>query len=117
MQRYRLPLWVSHQDVYLGSKAFSQVDFANSVVQWAVFNSILLGIVGNAFATFLFYVLVQKESGLFASLVTYGIPFVALFWGFMNGEIISITTLVCLAIILTGVYLANRPASKIERNK
>ncbi len=94
-----------------------QADFANSEVQWAVFNCILLGIVGSAFATFLFYVLVQKVNGLFASLVTYGIPFVALFRGFMDGEIISITTLVCLAIILTGVYLANRPVREIEKNK
>ncbi|MGZ8558642.1 MAG: DMT family transporter [Chitinophagaceae bacterium] len=101
----------------LWQQGFLKIDFANSVVQWAVFNSILLGIVGSAFATFLFYVLVQKASGLFASLVTYGIPFVALFWGVIDGEIISITTLACLAIILTGVYLANRPDEKIEKNK
>ena len=99
----------------LWQQGFLKIDFADSVVQWAVFNSILLGIVGSAFATFLFYVLVQKASGLFASLVTYGIPFVALFWGFIDGEIISITTLVCLAIILIGVYLANLPERKLKK--
>ena len=99
----------------LWQQGFLKIDFADNVVQWAVFNSILLGIVGSAFATFLFYVLVQKASGLFASLVTYGIPFVALFWGFMDGEIISITTLVCLAIILIGVYLANLPERKLKK--
>jgi len=100
----------------LWQQGFFQIDFTDNEVQWAVFNSILLGLVGSAFATFLFYVLVQKSSGLFASLVTYGIPFVALFWGFMDGESISLIALVCLAIILIGVYLANRPERKIEEN-
>ncbi len=101
----------------LWQQGFFQVDFTDSIVQWAVFNSVLLGIVGSAFATFLFYILVQKASGLFASLVTYGIPFVALFWGFIDGESISLMALVCLAIILIGVYLANRPETKIEEDK
>ena len=96
----------------LWQQGFFQVDFADTGVQWAVFNCVLLGIVGSAFATILFYILVQKASGLFASLVTYGIPFVALFWGFMNGEIISLSVVVCLSIILLGVYLANRPDKK-----
>ena len=96
----------------LWQQGFFQVDFADTKVQWAVFNCVLLGIVGSAIATILFYILVQKASGLFASLVTYGIPFVALFWGFMNGEAISLSVLLCLAIILLGVYLANGPDKK-----
>jgi drug/metabolite transporter (DMT)-like permease len=96
----------------LWQQGFLQVDFADSRVQWAVFNCVLLGIVGSAFATILFYILVQKAGGLFASLVTYGIPFVALFWGFMNGEAISLSVIICLSIILLGVYLANRPDKK-----
>ncbi len=96
----------------LWQQGFLQVDFADTRVQWAVFNCVLLGIVGSAFATILFYILVQKASGLFASLVTYGIPFVALFWGFMNGEVISLPVIICLSIILLGVYLANRPDKK-----
>lgn len=96
----------------LWQQGFLQVDFAETRVQWAVFNCVLLGIVGSAFATILFYILVQKASGLFASLVTYGIPFVALFWGFMSGEVISLSVMICLSIILLGVYLANRPDKK-----
>ena len=56
----------------------------------AVINSVLLGIAGTAIATALFYVLVKKAGGLFASLVTYGIPFVALAWGFIFGEKITL---------------------------
>lgn len=93
-------------------QGFFKLDFTDPTVQWAVFNSILLGLVASAFATVLFYILVQKASGLFASLVTYGIPFVALFWGFMDGESITIAGIVSLAIILLGVFLANRPDKK-----
>jgi len=91
---------------------FPEVDFTDFKVQWAVFNCVLLGIAGTAFATILFYILVQKASGLFASLVTYGIPFVALFWGFIDGETISLSAFLCLLVILVGVYLANRPDKK-----
>jgi drug/metabolite transporter (DMT)-like permease len=98
--------------VLLWQQGFLQVDFTETRVQWAVFNCVLLGIVASAFATILFYILVQKASGLFASLVTYGIPFVALFWGSLNGEVISLSVIICLSIILLGVYLANRPDKK-----
>jgi len=73
---------------------------------------LLLGIVGSALATVLFYLLVKKAGGLFASLVTYGIPFVALFWGIIDGEKTSWLEIICLGIILSGVYLANRPEKK-----
>ena len=96
----------------LWQQGFFQIDFGDAKVQWAVFNCLLLGIVGSALATILFYILVQKASGLFASLVTYGIPFVALFWGLMSGEAVSFSALLCLAVILFGVYLANRPDKK-----
>ena len=98
--------------IVLWQQGFFQIDFSDTTVQWAVFNTVLLGIVASAFATVLFYMLVQKASGLFASLVTYGIPFVALFWGFIDGEAITFTGLICLAIILLGVFLANRPEKK-----
>ena len=69
----------------------------------------MLGIAGSAIATALFYVLVKKAGGLFASLVTYGIPFIALTWGFIFGEQITLLQVSCLGIILIGVYLANMP--------
>jgi drug/metabolite transporter (DMT)-like permease len=73
----------------------------------------MLGFAGSAIGTAIFYVLVQRAGGLFASLVTYGIPFVALFWGVLDGERIGWITILSLLIILAGVFLANRP----EKNK
>lgn len=67
-----------------------------------------LGILGTALASILFYILVKKAGGLFASTVTYGIPFVAIGWGLIHAENIGFLHFVGLCIILTGVYLANR---------
>jgi drug/metabolite transporter (DMT)-like permease len=87
---------------------FLQLPFGDDATLLAVVNSVMLGIAGTAIATALFYVLVKKAGGLFASLVTYGIPFVALTWGFVFGENITLLQIGCLGIILSGVYLANR---------
>jgi drug/metabolite transporter (DMT)-like permease len=70
--------------------------------------AILLGIGGSAFATALFYILIKRAGGLFASLVTYGIPAVAIFWGVIADENVTILQISSLALILGGVYLANR---------
>lgn len=70
--------------------------------------AVLLGVAGSAVATALYYVLIQKAGGLFASLVTYAIPIVAIMWGLLANEHITTIQIGCLAIILLGVYLANR---------
>jgi drug/metabolite transporter (DMT)-like permease len=69
--------------------------------------SALLGMLGTAIASIIFYMLVKKSGIIFASLVTYGIPFVALGWGVWYGEEINLMQVTGLLVILTGVYLAN----------
>lgn len=86
---------------------FFDLNFSDSQVQWSLVNACTLGVAGSAIGTALFYWLVQRAGGLFASLVTYGIPFVALFWGFLDGEKITSITVAGLILILIGVYLAN----------
>lgn len=68
----------------------------------------LLGVMGTAVATILFYMLLKKAGAIFASMVTYGIPFVALAWGLAAGEPVNLQQVAGLAVILTGVYLANK---------
>jgi drug/metabolite transporter (DMT)-like permease len=68
----------------------------------------LLGVVGSAIATALFYMLIKRAGGLFASLVTYAIPVVGIFWGITYGEDVTIIQISCLALILGGVFLANK---------
>lgn len=100
--------------IILWQQGFLQLDFNNPTVKNAVITIAGLGIVGSAVATALFYILVQKAGVLFASLVTYGIPFIALLWGFFDKEKITWIEIICLSIILLGVYLANRPDKKIS---
>lgn len=70
--------------------------------------SALLGVVGSAIATALFYQLIKRAGGLFASLVTYGIPVVSILWGLIDGEQVTLLQVGCLGVILSGVYIANR---------
>ncbi|MBC7903709.1 MAG: DMT family transporter [Gemmatimonadaceae bacterium] len=70
--------------------------------------SALLGIGGTAVASILFYVLVKRAGALFGSMVTYGIPFVAILWGILYGENIGWLEIISLAIILTGVFIVNK---------
>lgn len=76
--------------------------------RWSIAVACLLGVVGSAIATGLYYILIQKAGGLFASLVTYAIPIVAIMWGLLANENITAAQIGCLAMILAGVYLANR---------
>jgi drug/metabolite transporter (DMT)-like permease len=84
------------------------VSFATEEMRMSIGAAALLGILGSAIATLLFYTLIKKAGGLFASLVTYAIPIVAIFWGLLAHEDVGLVQLGCLGIILGGVYLANR---------
>jgi len=70
--------------------------------------SAILGVFGTALASVLFYVLLKRAGAVFASMVTYGIPAVAILWGIAYGEHIGWKQIICVAVILAGVWLANR---------
>ncbi len=80
----------------------------DETTRWPIADAVLLGVVGSAVATALFYVLIKRAGGVFASLVTYGIPIVAIFWGIWANENVAPIQIGCLLLILGGVYLANR---------
>ncbi len=87
--------------------------FDNRGILLATGAASLLGIAGTAVATIIFYVLVKTAGGIFASMVTYAIPVVAIVWGVIYGEAFTLQEAGCLLVMLTGVYLANRkPASQ-----
>ena len=69
--------------------------------------SVVLGIVGSAVANILYYMLIKRAGVLFSSMVTYGIPVVAIFWGLIAGENIGWKQILSLIVILGGVYYAN----------
>lgn len=72
----------------------------------------ILGVAGTAIASIIFYMLLKRAGIIFSSLVTYGIPFVALMWGVIAGENVTGIQVVGLMVILVAVYIAN-----MERRK
>ncbi len=68
----------------------------------------LLALAGTVLASFLFFWLVQLTNPVFASSVSYLIPLVALAWGVVDGETITIFHFFGMALILAGVYLARK---------
>lgn len=86
---------------------FSMAQY-DSGVRISIAVASLLGVAGSAIATALYYVLIQKAGGLFASLVTYAIPVVAILWGLLANETVTGVQIGCLMMILAGVYVANR---------
>lgn len=94
--------------ILLISQGFFNHNFTNKGVMMSMGAAVILGITGTAIATILFYMLMKKAGPLFSSMVTYGIPFVALAWGRVYGEEISLLQIAGLLIILAGVYVVNR---------
>lgn len=87
---------------------FNPVSLTTAAVQHSVLACVALGIMGSSVATALYYILIKKAGGLFASLVTYAVPVVAIFWGLLADEKVGVVQLGCLGIILGGVFLANK---------
>lgn len=98
--------------ILLWSQGFFNLELTNRTTIRSIGFSAVLGITGTAIATVLFYMLMKKAGPLFSSMVTYGIPFVALGWGQIYGEEIGLLQIAGLLIILTGVYVVNSVNSK-----
>ena len=67
----------------------------------------ILGVLGSFIASFVFYRLLKQTNALFASTNTYLIPLMSIFWGYMDGELITWIHFMSLFIILLGVYLVS----------
>jgi len=93
--------------VLIGSHFFPL--FAGAQAPWkSLAAASTLGIFGSGIATVLFYILIQKAGTVFASMVTYALPVVAIGWGLLAGEDITWLQVACLGVILMGVYIVKR---------
>ena len=81
-------------------------------VLYSTGHAALLGVFGTAIASIIFYGLIKRAGAIFSSMVTYGIPIVANFWGILYGEEVGWKQFACLLLILMGVYVANRKISE-----
>ena len=69
---------------------------------------IILGLFSNALGLFLIGKLIQLSSPVFASLTTYLVPLLALFWGFMDSENITLFQILAMTLILISVFVVDR---------
>ena len=69
---------------------------------------VILAVFGTGVAKVLYTKLVQISTPVFASSVTYLMPLVAILWGSLDGEKLSILQLFAGLLIMAGVYLVNR---------
>ena len=66
----------------------------------------LLSFIGTSYALVLFNYLAHRTSALFATMVTYIIPVIAVIIGVFDGELLGIVHIIGLGLILTGVYVS-----------
>ena len=69
---------------------------------------VLLAVVGTSLSLVIFNRLIQQTNTVFATSVTYLIPIVALFWGFLANETISSNQMVGLGFILIAIWLIRK---------
>lgn len=88
---------------------FFSLSFADMAIVKGTAAATVLGIGGTAISTILFYNLLKRAGPIFSSMVTYGIPFVAIILGvYFYKEDFNWKKGVCLLIILFGVYWTNK---------
>ena len=92
----------------LYSTGYFRLPLRDSQVLTSTAAAVTLGVLGTALASILFYMLLKRTGTLFTSMVTYGISFVALFWGLVDNETVTTGELIGLAVVLVGVYITNR---------
>tara|TARA_Y100000768_G_scaffold143184_1_gene106686 strand:+ start:368 stop:1246 length:879 start_codon:yes stop_codon:yes gene_type:complete len=68
----------------------------------------VLGFLSTSVATLIFYNLIKIKDTVFASMVTYLMPIVAIFIGIADGEIINIIQVGGMILILTGVFVNSK---------
>lgn len=90
------------------SKALHSETIQRPEFSFSLLCIVILSIFGTALAKILFNTLIQISTPVFASSVTYLMPFVALLWGIMDYEIFNLKQLLSLLIILSGIYLVNK---------
>lgn len=92
-------------------------DFHGTLSQWKGLGYLsVLTLAGSAMAVILYFRLIQTTSAVFASMVTYLLPIVAVFWGLLSGEHFSIWYAIGGGLILLGIYLVQEK-SKIKTAK
>lgn len=98
--------------IILFSTNFLQVLQSHPKAFMSLFYIGFLGVIGTALALVLFNFLIKRTDALYASSVTFLMPIVAMFWGFMDNEQLGLTHVIGFILVLLGVFLTNKYQSK-----
>ena len=90
---------------YLFSTDFANVLTTQEGAVLALGYVTILAVFGTVLASIIFFQLVQWTTPVFASMISYLVPAVALAWGAVDGEAITWVHFIGLGLILSGVYL------------
>ena len=101
-------LWIGPACIiYLFSTDFvARLDYDHALQSFGAIA--ILAVVGTTIAVLMFNKLIQSGGALFASMVTYIVPVVAIVWGVLDGEKVSVWSISGVFVILAGVYLVNK---------
>ncbi len=77
----------------------------------------ILAVMGTVIASAIFFYLVHLTNPVFASMIAYLIPIVALGWGFLDGETVTIFHFLGMALILSGIYLSKSRKTKNQKEE
>lgn len=95
--------------ILLASSGFFKAENLNSPkLKPALFYLVVFSLFGTAIAKVLFNKRVHVATPVFASSVAYLMPIVAIFWGILDGEKLSLLQMLASGIILLGVYLSHK---------
>ena len=98
--------------IILFSTNFIQVLQSHPKAFMSLFYIGFLGVIGTALALVLFNFLIKRTDALYASSVTFLMPIVAMFWGFIDNEQLGLTHAIGFLLVLLGVFLTNKYQSK-----
>lgn len=98
--------------ILLYSGFFNADVLYNPTVQESFQYILLLSFFGTVMGKIMFNKFIQIASPVFASSVTYTLPIVAIGWGVLDGEIMSVWQFVASGLILLGVSMVNKKSVK-----
>jgi len=93
--------------IYLFASGFNPVHLTHPESMGLIYIA-LLACFGTVVAVVIFNQLLRYISAVSASSVTYISPAFAIMWGLIDGEGFGIAEMVCLILIISGVYLVNK---------
>lgn len=94
--------------IYLFTTDFIEILTVHESAWFSLGAGVILSLFGTVMATVLFFKLVQDTNPVFGASVSYIMPLIALVWGFLDGELMTLFHFLGMGLILMGVYLIRK---------